>query len=145
MSEAFGNLFNRKPPQKGGPIAPEPASTASPFQKTASERKPAYSKVFRWHLADGHTQAPASVEVAGTFSHWEKVPLFHDSAVGAWHVTLHHVQAHRTHHYMLLVDGKPTYDKTCDGLAIPQGPVEEGFAVQTHKGPRVLMLFAQTK
>jgi hypothetical protein len=145
MFDSFGSLFNRKPPQKGGPSAPEPASAVSPFQKSSSERKQVFSKVFRWHLADGHTQAPASVEVAGTFTQWQKVPLIHDSMVGAWHVTLHHIQGHRTHHYMLLVDGKPTYDKACDGLAVPQGPVEEGFAVRTDKGPRVLMLFAQTK
>ena len=46
---------------------------------------------------------------------------------------------------MLLVDGKPTYDKSCDGLAVPHGVDEEKFQLATDKGPRVMMLFAQTK
>jgi hypothetical protein len=46
---------------------------------------------------------------------------------------------------MLLIDGKPTYDKTCDGLAVPRGTDEERYQVTTDKGPRVMMLFAQTK
>jgi len=46
---------------------------------------------------------------------------------------------------MLLVDGQPTYDKTCDGLAVPRGFDEEQFQFPTEKGPRVMMLFAQTK
>ena len=46
---------------------------------------------------------------------------------------------------MLLIDGKPTYDKTCDGLAVPHGVEEERYAYPTEKGPRVFMLFAQTK
>ncbi len=46
---------------------------------------------------------------------------------------------------MLLVDGKPTYDKNCHGLAVPHGAEEEKYQVMTDKGPRVLMLFAQTK
>jgi hypothetical protein len=96
-------------------------------------------------LPDGQTQAPSSVEIAGSFTHWQKVTLIHDSAVDGWHTTIHHIQGNRTHHYMLLVDGKPIYDKTCDGLAIPHGADEERYQVQTEKGPRVLMLFAQTR
>ena len=85
------------------------------------------------------------MEVTGTFTHWQKVPLMRDGALDAWHVTLHHLQGNRTHHYMILVDGKPTYDKTCDGLAVPRGPEEERYQVMTDKGPRVMMIFAQTK
>ena len=145
MFESFGNAFSRKPPQKGGPVFPE-SSASSPLQPQSNgERKPVYSKVFRWCLPDGQTQNPATVEVAGTFNHWQKVPLIHDSAVGGWHVTLHHIPANRTHHYMLLVDGKPAQDKTCDGLAIPQGALEESFAIKTDRGLRLYMLFAQTK
>jgi hypothetical protein len=73
------------------------------------------------------------------------VPLIRDGVLDAWHVTLHHIQSNRTHHYMLLVDGKPTYDKTCDGLAVPRGSDEERYQVMTDKGPRVFMLFGQTK
>jgi hypothetical protein len=65
--------------------------------------------------------------------------------IDAWHVTIHHIPGNRTHHYMLLVDGSPVYDHTCDGLAVPHGFQEEQFALATDKGPRVLMLFAQTK
>lgn len=46
---------------------------------------------------------------------------------------------------MLLLDGQPVYDHTCDGLAVPRGPHEERFQLMTDKGPRVMMLFAQTK
>lgn len=145
MFETFGNMFGRKPATKGGPLIPEPASALAPARREPSERKQTYSKVFRWRLPDGQTQAPASVEVAGSFTHWQKVPLLHDSAVDGWHVTIHHIQGNRTHHYSLLIDGKPIYDKNCDGLAVPHGPEEEKFQLATEKGPRVLMLFAQTK
>ena len=141
MSQFFGNAFSR-PPQKGGPLIPEPASALG---SNGADRKPVYSKVFRWRLPDGQTQHPASVEVAGTFTHWQKVPLSRDSSVDSWHVMMHHIQGHRTHHYVLFIDGQPTFDKNCDGMAVPHGAVEEGFAVQTPRGPRLCMLFAQTK
>jgi len=109
------------------------------------ERRQVFSKVFRWRLPDGQTHDPQTVEVVGSFTHWQKVQLVRDGVLDAWHVSLHHLQGNRTHHYMLLVDGKPTYDKNCDGLAVPRGPEEEKFQVMTDKGPRVMMLFAQTK
>jgi hypothetical protein len=145
MFESFGNFFQRPPPVKGGPLIREPASAAAAPRRDASAGKPAYSKVFRWRLPDGQSQAPASVEVAGTFNHWQKVALTRDSALDGWHVTIHHIQGNRTHHYALLIDGKPAHDKNCDGLACPHGPEEERFQVMTDKGPRVMMLFAQTK
>jgi hypothetical protein len=46
---------------------------------------------------------------------------------------------------MILVDGKPAYDRYNDGLALPQGPEEERHQIMTDNGPRVFMLFAQTK
>jgi hypothetical protein len=145
MFQRLGNYFGGKQPsQKGTPLVPEP-TISSPFQKATADRKPAYSKVFRWRLPDGQTKAPGAVEVAGSFNHWQKVPLLRDSELDAWHVTIHHIQGHRTHHYMLFVDGQPTYDKACDGYAIPSGPVEEAAALKTDRGPRLLMLFAQTK
>ncbi|HUA68469.1 MAG TPA: glycogen-binding domain-containing protein [Candidatus Saccharimonadales bacterium] len=104
-----------------------------------------YAKIFRWRLPDGHTEKPAKVEVAGTFNNWQKVPLMRDGVLDAWHVTLHQIPGNRTHHYMLFVDGKPAQDKHCDGLAVPHGPLEEQYALQTIRGPRVFMLFAQTK
>jgi hypothetical protein len=143
MFQRIGNLFGRKPSPKSGPLIPE--SPAAATTQHDAERRQVFSKVFRWRLADGQTHDPGTVEVAGSFTHWQKVPLVRDGVLDAWHVTLHHLQGNRTHHYMLLVDGKPTYDKTCDGLAVPRGPEEERYQVMTDKGPRVMMLFAQTK
>lgn len=144
MLQRLGSFFSRKQAQKSGPLIPEPASGAAPGQDP-NERRQTFSKIFRWRLPDGQTHDPATVEVVGSFTHWQKVPLVRDGVLDAWHVTLHHLQGNRTHHYMILIDGKPTYDKTCDGLAVPRGPDEERFQVMTDKGPRVLMLFAQTK
>jgi hypothetical protein len=87
--------------------------------------KPTFTKVFRWRLPDGQQPEPATVEIAGTFTNWQKVPLRHDPVRGGWHVTLAQLTGNRTHHYMLLADGKPVHDRHCDGLAIPRGPVEE--------------------
>lgn len=145
MLQSFGSLFGKKSPQKGGPMVPEAYGSGSPLQRAAQDRKAVYSKVFRWRLPDGITQEPNSVEIVGSFTNWERVPLVRDSVLDAWHVTLHHIQGNRTHHYMLLVDGQPTYDKTCDGLAAPHGPLEERFGLTTDRGPRVFMLFAQAK
>jgi len=140
----FGNMFGKKPPHKGGPMLTEPtigsALSGGPNRGTQS-----FSKVFRWRLPDGQTREPTSVEIAGTFTHWQKIPMTRDGVLDAWHVTLHHLPGNKTHHYMFFVDGKPAYDKNCDGLAIPNGPQEEQFALVTDKGPRVFMLFAQTK
>lgn len=62
-----------------------------------------------------------------------------------WHLALHEIPGNRTHHYMLLADDKPVSDRHCDGLAAPQGPDEEQYAMTTARGPRVFMLFSQTK
>ncbi len=126
-------------------MVPESYTTGSPLQRAAGDRKQVYTKVFRWRLPDGICREPASVEIVGSFTNWEKVPLVRDSILDAWHVTLHHIQGNQTHHYMLLVNGQPAYDKTCDGLAPPHGPQEEQFQLATDRGPRVFMLFAQAK
>ncbi len=149
MSQNFGNAFLKKPAHKSGAVTP-PKTPAAPAGTVASALNPAaprqsYTKIFRWHLPDGQTEAPATVEIAGTFTNWQKVPLTRDSVMGAWHVTLHNLQCGRMHHYMLLVDGQPVRDKHCDGLAVPHGPKEEQFQLMTDRGPRVLMLFAQAK
>jgi|ERR1017187_1600254 hypothetical protein len=150
MSQNFGNAFLRKPshkdgPIKDGPVIPKiPSGRIVPAQKPA-ERRQTYSKIFRWRLPEGQTREPALVEVTGTFTNWEKVPLMRDGVLDAWHVTLHNLQCGRMHHYMLLVDGQPVRDKHCDGLAVPHGPQEKQHQLTTDRGPRVLMLFAQTK
>jgi hypothetical protein len=143
MFGTFGNCFDRKP-QKGGPLMRE--STPDPAAgKASSERAPTFTKIFRWRLPDGQSRAPASVEIVGSFTHWQKMPLVRDSALDAWHITIHHIPGNRTHHYMLLVDGKPVQDKHADGLAVPRGPQEEQYQIITARGGRVFMLYAQTK
>ena len=142
MFQRIGSYL-RKPAQKGSPLVPEPS--ASGGGRDSGPRQQTFTKVFRWRLPDGQTEAPKSVEVVGSFTRWQKVQLNRDSVLDAWHVTLHHIIGNRTHHYMVLVDGKPYFDKTCDGLAVPHGSDEERYAVQTEKGPRVLRLWAQTK
>ena len=141
-------MFGEKQPPKGGPlIREESSSPLSPQQRSSpgSGSGPIYSKVFRWRLPDGQTEEPKKVEVVGSFNHWQPAELMRDGVLDAWHVTIHHIPGGKTHHYMYLVDGKPTYDKNCDGLAAPSGPQEERFALSTPRGPRVFMLFAQTK
>ncbi|MGB8370788.1 MAG: glycogen-binding domain-containing protein [Limisphaerales bacterium] len=145
MSQKFGNAFLGKPPRKGGAVIPEiPSGMVAPAQNPG-ERRQTYSKVFRWRLPEGQTQSPATVEVIGTFTNWQKVRLMRDGVLDAWHVTLHHLHCGRMHHYMLLVDGQPVRDRHCDGLAVPHGPQEEQYQLVTDRGPRVLMLFSQAK
>ena len=144
MLGSFNKLFGIKPLHRSAPMMAEPVSElAAP--SSGPKNTVMYSKVFRWRLPDGQTEEPRSVEVVGSFNHWQPVPLKRDSVLDAWHVTLHHIPGGRTHHYMYLVDDKPAYDKNCDGLSAPHGPQEERFALVTPRGPRVFMLFAQAK
>lgn len=106
-------------------------------------KKQSFSKIFRWQPRE-QNETPAKVEVAGTFSNWQKMPLSREIS-GGWHLTLHQISGNRTHHYMILVDDRPASCRQSDGLAVPQGPQEEQFAITTMRGPRVFMLFAQTK
>ena len=145
MFDRLNSMFGRRPPQKSTPLMREPMSPATSPMRSQGDRKQTYSKVFRWRLPDGHTQDPASVEVVGSFTHWQRVPLMRDGKLDAWHVTLHHIEGNKTHHYMLLVDGNPAHDKNCDGFAVPHGYQEEQYAIPTDKGPRVFMLFAQAR
>jgi hypothetical protein len=145
MQEGFGNFFGTKPLTKGTPARREAPPVGAPAGNGQVGRAQAYSKVFRWRLPDGQSDAPTSVELVGSFTHWQKVPLQRDSEVDAWHVTIHHIPGNRTHHYMLLVDGKPVQDKHADGMAVPHGPQEEQYQLMTARGGRVFMLYAQTK
>jgi len=157
MVQNFGNAFLKKHPPATGPAvnhassAPvAPAPKPAPAHRPGHGHKPAahppqmYTRIFRWHAAKGQTP-PAVVEIVGGFTHWQKVPLAYDPAQDAWHVTLHNLHCGRMYHYMLLVDGQPARDKLCDGLAVPHGPHEEQYQLLTERGPRVLMLFAQSK
>jgi hypothetical protein len=145
MLEHIGDLLCPKAPRKSDPLISKSRLNGSALRKNLSGREQVFSKVFRWRLPDGHTREPVSVEVVGSFTHWEKVPLTRDSARDAWQVTFHDIRINHTHHYMILVDGKPAYDKYNDGLASPQKPEEKRYQILTDKGPRVFMLFAQTK
>ena len=146
MLHKVSNLFGRPAPHKHPPVSRETAAAAhSPAQKAGEPRKQSYSKIFRWKLPDDQKLEPVTVEVVGTFTQWQRVPLLRDGKSDGWHVTLHHIEGHKTHHYMLLVNGKPAPDKNCDGYAIPHGAQEQEFSITTPRGPRLFMLFAQTK
>lgn len=145
MFARLNNLIGRSSPQKGPPVFAEVPTTPAGLARNAGDRKATYSKVFRWRLPDGQAAEPVSVEVVGSFTHWQRVPLARDGKLDSWHATIHHIEGNRTHHYMLLVDGHPTNDKTCDGYAVPHGPQEEQYTIPTPRGPRLFMLFAQAK
>lgn len=133
----FGKVF--LPPPKAKP----PAHAVSHAPKT-NERKVTYSKTFRWTLPDGQAGVPEKVEVAGTFTDWKKLTMSRDVS-GTWQLAFQHIPGHRTHHYMFFADGHPVDDPNCDGLAEPNGANEVKFAIATPRGPRVFMLFAQSK
>lgn len=138
----FNSLFGKKPAQKSGPVTWEPAAR-SPISQNNSQ--PSFTKVFRWRLPEGRTEPPKSVEIVGSFTKWQRVTMTRDGVLDAWHVTIHNIPSHQTHHYMMLVDGEPAPDKNCDGYAVPRGSDEERYTIQTDRGPRVFMLFSQTK
>jgi 1,4-alpha-glucan branching enzyme len=105
---------------------------------------PTYPKTFRWSLPPDQTEVPEKVEVAGTFTGWQKYEMGRDVS-GVWQINFENIPGHRTHHYMFFADGKPVNDIMSDGLAEPQGTQEAEYALATPRGPRVFMLFAQTK
>ena len=109
-----------------------------------AKRAAVFTKIFRWQTEQPGPQ-PVSVAVAGTFSGWQKLPLKFDRTHGIWQLTLHDIPGNCTHNYMLLVNGKPAPDKNSDGFAIPHTAEEKQFALETTRGPRVFMLFSQTK
>lgn len=109
------------------------------------EPRSGFGKLFRWPVPAGQTPQPTTVEVLGSFSGWRKVPLSYYPPSRTWQILLNNVEGNRTHRYVILVDGKPSYDKTCDGLAAPQTPEEAKWQIATPKGPRVMLLFSQTR
>jgi len=145
MFDRLSNFMSRGATPKSPPLQREIPSSPAGLARNPGDRKPTYSKVFRWRLPDGCEKEPTTVEIVGSFTHWQRVPLLRDGKLDSWHGTVHHIEGNRTHHYMLLVDGQPTNDKNCDGYAVPHGLNEEQFAMQTPRGPRLFMLFAQTK
>jgi hypothetical protein len=145
MLQRIGKMFGGSSGGKGGPAHSAHGVGSHAASRPTPDRKPVYSKVFRWKLPEGETKEPNSVEVVGSFTDWQRVPLIRDAKVNTWHATVQNIPGNKTHHYMLLVDGAPSQDKACDGYALPQGEIEERYAIQTARGPRLFMLFAQTK
>ena len=134
MFQNFGSFWGGQPPQQDEPTVAEPVPDAASLKVNSKGRKPTFTKIFRWRLPDGQTRAPAAVEIVGTFTGWQKVPLIPDGMLGAWQVTIPQIQSNRTHHYMLLVDGKPVYDKDCDGVAVPRRLAGTAVPVDDRQG-----------
>jgi 1,4-alpha-glucan branching enzyme len=88
---------------------------------------------------------PVRVEIVGSFTNWQKVPMKYDRTSAVWQVTLENIPGNCTHNYMVLVNGRPSKDKNSDGLAMPHTDEEKQYALETPRGPRVFMLFSQTK
>lgn len=120
-------------------------NTKQPTVAGLAKRAAVFTKIFRWQTENPRGPQPVSVAVAGTFSAWQKVPLKFDRTNGIWQLMLHDIPGNCTHNYMLLVNGKPANDKNSDGLALPHTEEEKQHALETPRGPRVFMLFSQTK
>jgi hypothetical protein len=143
MISSITTFFTKKSAAKA---APSPIVSASAgTQRRNAPQKQSFSKAFRWRLPTESTAAPSRVEIVGSFSRWQKIEMKRDNVLNAWTTLVPEIPGNRTHHYMLLVDGEPTLDGNCDGLATPQGFEEQEYQLTTEKGPRVLMLFSQTK
>jgi len=146
MIDAITNFIEGECGTKTGTSGARTTPTVPAFPE-AGKRQPrsGFTKVFRWPVPAGQTPQPTAVEVIGSFSGWRKVPLSYDSPSRTWQIILNNVEGNRTHRYVMLVDGTPSYDKTCDGLAAPQNPDEAKWQIATPRGSRVMLLFAQTK
>lgn len=112
---------------------------------STAKRSPAFSKIFRWQSDNPGGPLPVRVEIVGSFTNWEKKPLKYDRVNGIWQLTLDNIPGNTTHSYMLLVNGRPTKDQNSDGLAVPHTEQEKQYQLETPRGPRVFMLFSQTK
>lgn len=145
MFNTFDTLVGGKVRRNGGSPFTESSSVAADRTRSAPAHKPTFSKVFRWQPPHPHASAPDSVEVVGSFTDWRETALTRDAITNTWQLTLHGIPGNRTHRYMLLVNGEPAQDKSADGLAVPESFDEQRFQLMTPRGPRVFLLFAQTK
>ena len=123
-------------------IAPK---AAPQLEAEPRDQQYGFSKMFRWPVPAEQSPKPSSVEVVGSFTDWRKVAMVYDKVTKTWQTLLHDIKSNHTHRYVILVDGKPSYDKNCDGLTLPEGPEEKQWQIATPRGPRVMLLFAQTK
>ncbi len=144
MSIDLTSFLNHEPRHKEQP--PEARTHCdSRLHYEKRDGRQTYTRWIRWPLPPGQRPTACSVEVVGTFTDWRKVPLVYDKPANGWNLPLRDIVANRTHRYVILVDGKPSYDSTCDGLVVPQGPDEAQYQISTPKGPRVMLMFGQTK
>ncbi len=145
MLDTFDNLaggnLQRNSPSEAINHTSDPATRGM----APARRGPTFSKFFRWQTSDPRAATPASVELAGSFTDWRPVELQRDAVTNTWQITMHGIPGNRTHRYMLLVNGEPAQDRNCDGLAVPENPRERQYQLMTARGPRVLLLFSQTK
>ena len=146
MFEAVTDFFERKSNRKTQAqevrLAPKPRRQPEPG---ASSQGFGFTKVFRWPVPAEQEPKPTTVEVVGSFSEWHKLPLTYDAPTKTWQLIQREIAGNHTHRYVMLVDGKPSIDQSCDGFALPQGPVEEQWQIATPRGPRVMLMFSQTK
>ena len=145
MINTFDNLAVGMARQNDGCAFVDSVSAPTARSRSNTEHGPRFSKIFRWQPSDPHAPTPDSVELAGSFTDWRVVALPRDAVTNTWQVTLHGIPGNRTHRYMLLVNGEPAPDKNCDGLAVPEGSEEQKYQLMTVRGPRIFLLFAQTK
>ena len=144
MNDAITEYLEWKSKTKTGRSQATPEAPVH-SDSEAQGQQVGFPKVFRWPVTPQQTSPPTIVEVVGSFSDWQRVPLTYDKPTKTWLVTLNNIRGNHTHRYVFLVDGKPSYDKTCDGLATPESSQEERWQIETPKGPRVMLLFSQTK
>ena len=145
MFNTLDNLAARITRPNCGCAVLDSACELTARRKSTNEHGPTFSKIFRWQPSDPQAPTPASVELAGSFTGWRVVALTRDAVTNTWQVTLHGIPGNRTHRYMLLVNGEPAEDRNCDGLAVSEGFEEQQFQLMTARGPRIFLLFAQTK
>ena len=146
MIDAITHFNESKDRPRTRPPEARITPTVPPYPEVRKrEQRTSFTKVFRWPVPTDQTPQPTTVEVAGSFNGWRKVPLSYDRPSRTWQIILNGIEGNRTHRYVILVDGKPSYDETCDGLTTPQTPDEAKCQIATPKGPRVMLLFAQTK
>ena len=95
----------------------------------AGKRAPTFSKIFRWQPDQPGGPMPVRVEVAGTFNGWQPVALKRDRISGVWQLTLHDIPGHRTHNYMLLVNGNNVYPREIEEIIYQYPGVKEAAVI----------------
>ncbi len=143
MIDAVTSLF-KQPPQKQI-TRPEAGIRLKTRPRFDTGQSSGYTKVFHWPVPAGQTSQPKTVEIVGSFSGWRRIPLSYDRPSRSWLLMQKDIQGNCTHRYVILVDGKPSCDDICDGLVAPQSPEEARWQIETARGPRIMLKFAQTK